>query len=484
VKKLSQLLLKSFIGPFLVTFLVTMFMFVMQFLWKYVDDMMGKGIEIHVILELLIYASARLVNLSLPLAILLSSIMTFGALAENYELAAMKSCGLSLLRIMRPLIVFMTIFALGAFLFANNVWPIANLKFKSLLYSIIQQRPALNLTDGVFYNGIEGISMRVAHKNEETNELTDVLIYDHREKYKGNRTVIRAERGQMQQTEDKRFLVLTLFDGHSYDEQTAPTGPQPGYPSITNHFEKAILRIDLSGFEFGKTDEELFRNSYEMMTLGQLDFAIDSIENRVDQRKVDIQKYIKKNLYITRDSIRFDKYSDSLKVLPDSVTNRKFFFERLTPSQRNRALEQAQDLSRGAKGYIERVQKDMEGKLSYVNKHKIEWHRKLFLAFACIVLFFIGAPLGAIIRKGGLGLPTVVALGFFIVYHVLTIIGEKLVREDVLEPVVGMWMSSIILFPLGVFLTYKAATDSTLLDREAYTKFIDKVFRKKKKIGE
>ena len=251
LKKLSLLLLKTFVGPFFVTFMIALFILDMQFLWVYVDDLMGKGLETTVILELMIYASARLVNLALPLAMLMSSIMTMGALAEHYELTAMKSAGIGLMRIMRPLSVTVVCIAIGAFYFSNNVWPIANLKFRTMLFSITKQRPTLNLDDGVFYGGIDGFSIRTAKKDPETGILHDVLIYDHHDSDMGSKTVIRAERGEMKQTDDKRYLLFTLYNGSSYDEQKEPKKKRSDriFPHIRNTFEEQVMVIDLSSLE-------------------------------------------------------------------------------------------------------------------------------------------------------------------------------------------------------------------------------------------
>lgn len=448
----------------------------MQFLWKHVDDLMGKGLEMSVILELLLYASAKLVNLALPLAILLSSIMSLGALAENYELTAMKSAGNSLIRILRPLIVFIFIISIGAFYFANNVWPIANLKFRSLLYSVVQQRPAFNLKEGVFYNGIEGFSIRVKNKDKETNELSDVLIYDHRRPERGNRTVIRAESGTMEQTEDKRFLVLTLYNGYSYDEQVDANRRDPVFPHVKTAFEKDILRMDLSAFEFSKASEDLFANSYDMMSLNQLDDALDTIEFKTNGIRDEMDRYLQRSISLARDSLE----------LPEEAVSKEFFFDQLKFNQQRRAITVAKDYSRKSRSYIERTLQDIEAKEKFANRHRIEWHRKFFFAFACIVLFFIGAPLGAIIRKGGLGLPTVFAILLFVLYYILTISGEKMVKTGTLEPWMGMWMSTVFLLPLGFWLTYKAATDSSVMDKEVYTRVFkwiaQKLKLKKKKL--
>jgi len=465
VKKLSVLLLKSYIGPFFVTLLIAMFIFEMQLVWVYLDDLMGKGLDLPVIGELLLYASARIVNMALPLAVLMSSIMTMGALAENNELTAMKSAGISLFRIMRPLIIFSVVISITSFIFANNIWPIANLKYRTLLFSIIQAKPALNLEEGVFYGGIEGISIRVMNKNRETGELKDIIIYDHRNKSRGNRTVIRAERGMMDQTEDKRFLVLTMYNGHSYDEQEEEGNRKKrNYPSISSKFDKSIIRLDLSSFAFKANDEEVFKTSYEMMNIPQLSEAIDSLQSRLDSTKLKMAQANFKVLHL-------DAYRDSTVVKTQG-----WFFNDISAREKQKALNNAIETTKRLKESIPRQQDEVFARNKFLIRHKVEWHRKFFLAVVCIVLFFVGAPLGAIIRKGGLGMPTIIALGLFIFYQMLTIAGEKMAKSAIVEPYVGMWISTVILLPLSIWITYKATKESTLIDRDKFSRFFKKIF--------
>jgi len=415
-----------------------MFIFEMQFIWVYLDDLVGKGIDTLTILQLLVYASARIVNMALPLAILMSSIMTFGTLAENYELTAMKSAGMSLSRILRPLVVFMCALSIFSFVFANNAWPIANLKFRTLLYSIVQQRPTLNLESGVFYNGIEGISIRVMDKNIETGVLKDVLIYDHRNQNLGNRTVIRAQEGDMSETADKRFLILTLKNGVTYEEKEETNRPKKGamqpqkpikhMPLVSGNFETMVLRLDLSSFIFQNNDEEIFKNSFEMMTVAQLDQTIDS-------------------LAIQRDSLAI-----AIQHFQGSNTAQKDMNTPSITSAKNVAL----DNNAKQQKTLEGMNEELLNRTKFINRHKIEWHRKFTLAFSCIILFFIGAPLGAIIRKGGLGWPTILALGIFILFEMLTIAGEKMTKSNILEPYIGMWLATFVTLPMGLFITYRA----------------------------
>jgi len=408
--------------------------------------------------------------------------MTMGSLGENNEMTAMKSAGVSLIRIMRPLIVFHISLSILAFVFANNVWPIANLKTRSLLFSIMKQKPSLNLTNGVFYNGIDGISIRAAknntetgENNTETGELKDILIYDHRGGEKNSTTVLRAKEGLMEQTKDKRFLVLTLFDGHSYDEQKSSNRKNPTYSNVRNTFDKSVIRMDLSSLAFIPDNDELMKNPAEMMTIEQLNHAIDSLKNSMDTTAI---RFSEANIKLsaTRISAMEAEKSD---LLPDSA-----LFEKLTTDEKIKAIAHAKESTRRMKETIERQADEMNGRLKFYNRHKIEWHRKFFLAVVCFVLFFIHAPLGAIIRKGGIGVPTIISIGFFILYHILTMVGENMAKKGFMEPWLGMWMSTIVLLPISIWLTYKSTKEAALFERDSYKNFLQKVltfFKLKKK---
>jgi lipopolysaccharide export system permease protein len=442
-KKISKVLLRAFIGPFIVTFLVSLFVFELQFIWLYIDDLMGKGLSFWIILQLLLFVSARIVNMALPLAILMSSIMTIGALSEHNELTAMKSAGLSLGRIFRPLIIFIGGLSIVAFFFANNIWPIANLKYRTLLFSIVQQKPALSLTEGQFYDGIDGISIRVMKKNTESGELQDILIYDHREPGRGNRTVIRAEKGNMQQTEDKRWLILQMQNGVTYDELDEKRSRHPKHPALSSHFDQMTLRIDISSLFFSKDDEEVFKNAFEMMTINQLDHALTGFDAEVDSMNQYWKVSNDKKLRLTEDLTKIQPSPASLQSqMPLTI--------------QGKTIQAAIDASRRDMVQIQKIKIEKEDLLRFANRHKIEWHRKFFLAISCFVLFFVGAPLGAIIRKGGLGLPSVIALLLFIVFEMLTIAGEKMAKAFIIEPWLGMWISTIVMVPICILVMYSA----------------------------
>ncbi len=475
IKRIHLYVVKSYLGPFVLTFTIALFVLLMQFLWKYLEDLVGKGLEWYVIAELLLYASASLVPLALPLAILLASIMTFGNLAERYELVAMKSAGLSLPNIMKWLIVVTILTSFGAFYFSNNILPVANLKFGALLYDITQQKPGIDLKEGIFYNGIEGFSIRVKKKEKGGEILSDIMIYDHTQK-SGNTKVILAEKGKMSVTPDKRFMILELENGYSYDDYKADNRSNE-MPLLRTKFKKQIVRFDLGQFKLTRTDEGLFKDHYGMLNLNQLNAAVVDLYVEQIKSKENIQKIVKGNFNYQRfytDTF----YQQSYTLRPEFDT--LVYFEKFPKNEKLIIVEGALNAARTSKLYIENLENDLENRIKYINRHNIEWHRKLTLSIACIVLFFIGAPLGAIIRKGGLGMPVVVSVIFFLIFHIISITGEKSAREGVITAFWGMWMASFILLPLGIFLTYKASRDSTLFDIQAYLDILKKFKRNKK----
>ena len=462
MKKLNALVLRSFAGPFFLTFFIALFVLLMQFLWKYIDDMVGKGLDGWVIAELLFYTSANLVPLALPLAILVSSIMTFGNMAEHFELTAAKSAGISLQRILRPLVIVVFLMSGIAFVFSNNVLPYTNLKMGSLLYDIRQQKPALSIREGVFYNGIEGYSIKVGRKDKDGVSIHEVLIYDHTGRI-GNRKMVLADSGRMESSPDERYLVLTLFNGNVYEEQVKNRGGVDTHPLMRSVFGEYIIRFDLSQFKLSRTNEDLFRGGYQMMNIGQLGHAVDSL--RADSLDVDlrISRHMQPYFLFLRDTAGFRKgLAMSAAFAPgDSIARGAV----------SRLYETAKNQARSMQTFMNSIVEDRELKVSQLARYQVEWHRKITLSAACLILFLIGAPLGAIIRKGGLGLPLVISILFFLAYHITSITGEKMAKEGVIPAWKGMWMSSVILLPVGLFLIYKATRDSAIFEVEAYTRF-------------
>lgn len=449
----------------------------MQFVWKYIDDMVGKGLEWTVIVELLVYVSASLVPMALPLAILLSSIMTMGNLGEHYELVAFKSAGISLKRVLRPLAILVFFLSITAYIFSNYWLPVANLKSKSLLYDVKEQKPTMDIRPGIFSSELDNYTIRVKDKKtiKEVEHLYDVLIYDHSEG-KGNRSVITAEEGIMTVTDDKRYIELRLFNGESYDEDKDGQRNRT-YPLARSKFKENLIRFDLSQFALNRTDEDLFKSNYKMLNLEQLDKAIDTLTKLKKQRERDFRKGLKKT-YFHYSNLKDDNFPQAPIFRPVEFDT---FFEGLALNQKKQVFNTATNLSRNAKSRVSSMVEDLYGRNKYINYHKIYWHKKLTLSFACFILFLIGAPLGAIIRKGGLGMPIVISVIFFLIFHILSITGEKMSKEGAIEVVQGMWMASAILFPIGLFFTYKATSDSTLFSLDSYGNFFKKIFRKRKK---
>ncbi|MCD4790405.1 MAG: LptF/LptG family permease [Bacteroidales bacterium] len=456
------------------TFFIALFILLMQFLWKYIDDLVGKGLEWYVITELLFYASSTFVPLALPLAILLSSLMTFGNLGEHYELVAMKAAGISLRKIMMPLIVLSVIVSLIAFYFSNNVLPIANLKFKSLLYDIRQQKLALDIKEGIFYTGLDGFVIRVEKKDKDNNNMIrDIMIYDHRQK-KGNTNLTVADSGSMELTSDGMNLIFTLYNGYNYQEKTDQRGYKKTNPYQRTKFREELRKFNLMDFELSRTNEDLFKSNYSMLNLRQLKKAEDSLMTRLNNRKEKIPVSMKKNFYFYN---RIDSAKQATFSTDKLYTTN--LLESKTKQEKVKIIDEATNRCRSVRENLNFNKKDFENRNKLIFRHQAEWHRKFTLSFACFVLFFIGAPLGAIIRKGGLGLPVVVSVLFFVLFHIISITGEKSVKSGVIDANIGMWIAPVVLLPLGIFLTYKATTDSPLLDADAWTKFFKKVFKRK-----
>ncbi len=476
MKKLHKLVITSYTGPFVVTFFIALFILLMQFLWKYIDDLVGKGLEWYVIGELFFYLSATFVPLALPLAVLLSSIMTMGRMGEHYELVAFKSAGISLRRIMWPMVMISFVLVLAAFFFSNNVLPVANLKSLSLLYDVRQQRPAFHITEGIYYHGIDNFVIRVDEKDNGGTTLRGIKIYDHSDR-RGNANLTLAEWGTMAMTADKRYLVLSLYDGINYQEAGDGQLLSSDRPFQRTHFERQIRKFDLSMFEMERTDEELFKGNFRMLNINQLIYFEDSLSAALDNRKASfINTYRRRFGHLpSLDTLEYGRLDrDLLRYADNSFIRRGQVSERMV-------INSAMEMIRSNREHTRRSHQEFRDRKRSLARYQIEFHRKFTLSFACVVLFLIGAPLGAIIRKGGFGLPLVISVLLFVVFHVISIMGEKFVREGVLDAHQGMWLSSIILLPVGILLTIKATTDSSILDTDGYLQKVEKLssfFRK------
>ena len=471
MKKLHKLVITSYIGPFVVTFFISLFILLMQFLWKYIDDLVGKGLEWYIIAELLFYFTATFVPLALPLAVLLSSIMTMGKMGEYYELVAFKSAGISLRRIMWPMVMISFILVLAAFYFSNNILPVANLKGLSLLYDVRQQRPAFNITEGVYYHGIDNFVIRVDEKDDGGQTLRGIKIYDHSDR-KGNVNLTLAEWGTMAVSTDKRYLVLSLYDGINYQED-ASAGPLDEKRTFQRtNFEKQVIKFDLSMFDMTRTDEDLFRGNFRMLNIGQLIHFEDSLSRQLQTRKESFLRTYKRRFN------HFPGEEDIHKLDTAKLRLQPIDIEHIIESKADEhmVIANAMEMIRSNRSQTNLSHDDFRNRQRNLARYQIEFHRKFTLSFACVVLFLIGAPLGAIIRKGGFGLPLVISVLLFVVFHVISMMGEKFVREGVLEAHQGMWIASLALLPVGILLTIKATTDSSLLDTDSYLLKFEKFF--------
>lgn len=479
MKRIHYLVIKSYIGPLILTFFIVIFLLLMQFLWKYIDDMVGKGLEMSIISELLMYTSAGFVPLALPLAILIASLMTFGNLGENNELLALKSAGISLQRIMLPLIALTIIFSVLAFVFANNVLPVIQLHSRSLLTDIRKQKPEISITPGVFYSGIEDYSIKVEKRNSETSLLTGIRIYNHNDKNAKNKVIL-ADSGYMKISDDESKMLITLFNGKSYTEVEEKTkrNESKKYPHQKDFFEEENIVIPLDGFGLDRTDKGLHASHYQMMTIKQLGVAQDSIQKTLTNHNQRVVRMINNDI---ERSIKYMQNRTPSKPKGDTLDIDPYELISTIEEDKMRSVyEKAISSARQAGNQMRSLDLQVRNARGELRKHQIQWHKKITLAVACFIFFFIGAPLGAIIRKGGLGTPIVVSVVFFLVYYMMTLTGEKLVGEGLWRAFPGMWISSMILFLAGTFLTYKATTDSVIMNTETYVNFVKNIFKKKK----
>jgi lipopolysaccharide export system permease protein len=451
-----------------------MFILLMQVIWLYVDELVGKGLEWTVIAELMFYFSASLIPQALPLSVLLASIMTFGNLGESYELVAAKAAGISTMKIFRPMMLVMVGISLFAFFVSNILIPQANLKRSSLLYDVRQQKPSLAIIEGVFYTGIEGITMRVGKKDKTTQKMHDIMIYDQRE----NNTfpvIITAKRGTMGMSEDKRYLFFKLYDGARYEEMEKQQGYYNSYPHTKASFSQEQIAFDLNNFKFNRTDESLFKHHFEMLNILQLGHNSDSLDSVAIMKSLYLKTLAQPYcqwLPSENDSNYLRNYKTHHIALADSNVMSHF-----TDVDKSVAIINAENNARAVKNMLDYSISEFDDLTKLRARHKIEWHRKLTLAVACFVMFFIGAPLGSIIRKGGFGLPIVISVLLYLGFHIVSLTGEKAARTLAWTPLDGMWMPIAVLFPLGLFLTFQASNDSQLLDKSAWVNLFKRIFR-------
>lgn len=445
----------------------------MQYLWKYVDDLVGKGLEISIILELLFYASATFVSTACPLAILLSSLMTFGGLGERYEIIAIKSAGIPIHKLFYSLLIIVFLLSGFTFWFSNNVSPTAFLKMRTLLFDIKDQKPALNIEEGIFYTGIDNFAIRVGKKNADNKSIEDVIIYDH-SRSQGNTTVTYAKRGTMMVTEDKHYMLFTLYDGFYWDESKNRNNGGTPHPLMRAEFSQQYKRFDLSSFQFEKSDDDFFYSKHQVMPIKELNSQIDMLKGKIADSGKSASNAFLSFLFFFNNLVKEDTLSQL--YIQEPIT---YKMENLSPQKQIDIMNYAQMSSSSFINSVNFHYDDIKYKNVLMWSCQIELHRKFTLSVACILFFFIGAPLGSIIRKGGIGIPLVITVLFFSFYFIISIVGEKISKGDYIPVAIGMWISTAVLIPICVFLSYKATIDSSLFSLDEYTKWFkkSKVFR-------
>lgn len=485
VKRLYTFMLQSFLPLFIMTFFICLFVVLMQFLWRYVDQIVGKGLSIDIIAELFFYAALTMVPTALPLAVLLASLMTFGNLGEKFELTALKASGISLFKIMRPLIILMVLIAIGAFFFQNNVLPVAQTKMWTLMFSVKQKTPEVEIPEKSFYDQIPNINLYIDHKNTETGVLYGMIIYDVTRGLDNSRVIL-ADSGQISFTEDKKKLFLQLYDGEMFENlrENAMGVTTSGYmPFRREQFDDKQIYMAFDA-NFNRMEEDGIRSMYVGQNISQLRHSIDSIGARVDSiGSVYASEIIATPIMgLSHDISR--RQGDSVvsitrpEVMMAQPLDLDSIFNSPSPSYAKTYLNQALAKAKRQKMDYEYRSLVLTEEAKIMRRHDIEMQKKFTLSLACIIFFFIGAPLGAIIKKGGLGTPLVISVLLFIVYFIIDNSGYKMARDGKLEVYQGIWLSSFVLLPLGIFFTYKAVGDSAVFNIDAYRNFFNRLIGK------
>lgn len=481
MKKLYSYIIKSFLGTFLFTFFIVIFILLMQFLWLYIDDMVGKGLETSILIELFFYTSITFIPMALPLALLLASLMCFGNFGEHYELVAMKASGISIWRVMRPL-VFFSIFLSGiAFFFSNSVIPVATLKAKTLLFDVRKQKLAFDIKEGIYYRDLEDYVIYIDKKGDDGSHIYGIKIYDHTDR-DGNTKIISADSGMMALSPNQRLIVFTLYNGYNYTDVTTNNDFKIKRPFERMAFKQEQIKFSLSDFDMTRSNEDLYKTYHEMMNIHQLSKALDSLGTRYSE---------KQRLFTESFEHRFNNYcqrfqenpefeQDSLAVC-EPVILQWPLVDNIPAERRTNVIDMAVGGAQNAKDNVCFNNTDFKSQTENIRKHKKQWHKKFTLSIACLIFFFIGAPLGTIIRKGGLGLPTVISVLFFVIYWVTSMTAERIAVSGNLNMFFGVWLSSIILFPIGVFLTFKATSDSALFDADSWRNAFKRLTHRKAK---
>lgn len=476
IKRLYTFILQTFLPLFLMTFGICLFIILMQFLWRYIDEMVGKGLEISMLMEMFFYAGLVFVPMALPLAILLASLMTFGNLGESFELTAIKASGVSLLKTMKPIIFFIALIAVGAYYFQNNVMPYSQVKMWTLLYSMRQKSPELDVPEGSFYKEIQGYNLYVKSKNKKTGVMHNMMIYDFSKGFE-NASVTVADSGRLKMVSDKKNLLLILYNGESFQNLRQQNQYQKD-KSIAYQREKFSQKEVFIKFDagFSMMDESVMQGQYIGKNKDELRAYIDSVETVADSINAIHASSLSRHSYMQ--SLRSGSRNSSL---PDTLQIGDFnqFLELQNLSNQISTVSGAQTKAENIKNEYQFKSLTQEEQIANIKRHQMELNRKYTLSFACIIFLFIGAPLGAIIRKGGLGTPVVISVILFLFYYIVNTFGEKMARQGIWPVWEGMWLSSAVLFPLGVFLTHKAINDSVIFNPDTYINAFKRILGKR-----
>lgn len=466
-------ILKSFLLLFSGTFFICLFIFMMQFLWRYVDELVGKGLEIGVLAQFFFYSGLTLIPLSLPLAILLAALMTFGNFGERFELLSMKAAGIPLLRIIRPLIIFCTILCCISFYFQNVIAPKAQTKLWTLLVSMKQTSPELDIPEGVFYSDIDGYNIYIKKKDRETGIMKDVLIYNLSDGFE-NAHIIWASEGKMEMTADKKHLYLHLYNGEQFENLKSQSISSKNVPYRRETFREKHIIIEFdSGFNM--VDGTFLNDRSDSKNMVEISHSIDSLNARADSVGRSMYHEIKNSTYrkftvTARDSARVEKGELPTYINTDSL------FNALTMAEKEKALKSTAERMNNLASDWKLKSMQVKDADENIRRHETDWHKKITLSLSCLIFFFIGAPLGAIIRKGGLGLPVVISVIIFVLYYIIDSGATRVARSGEMNMVLGVWMSTLVLAPLGTFFTYKSNKDSVVFNLEVYTAFFRWLF--------
>ncbi len=540
MKKIDRYLFFGFIPPFIVTFFIALFVLIMQFLWTYIDDIIGKGTGLWLITELIFYLSISLFPMALPIAVLISSVMLMGNLAERYELASIKSAGVSLLRTMLPLVLLCSFIASFSYLCSNYIIPYANLKFKSRLYDIRKSKPTLSLEEGIFNYDFKGFVIHIGKKLEDNKSIEDVLIYDHNSYHKGRLSQITAKTGEMFTTDDKQFFVMNLYDGYQYQETEDKKGKDKTYPFMRTKFKEWNKVFDLSQFEMKRTNEELFQSHQTMLSIAQLRVAIDSIDLKLQGKREEFSTYMNNYFQDRKKFVKIDKKKEGKtetakkgtenknqkgqktedkkeakktaqpkkvvnkappkntsfskqqldkqkikkrvhtpKIIKQDIQQELYcydsFLETLPVKEHRKISTKSESTIRNIYGQLQSTNRSLKG-INYKRiKHVYELHLKYSMAIVCIVFLFIGAPMGAIVRKGGFGYPILIAIIFFIFFMVMTIFCKKFAEQQVMSANLAAWIPCLTLLPIGMILTFQAMNDRKFVSMDRITAFVKSV---------